>query len=79
MRSPDRQVKVLFAHLKTHHGFERSGFYWISAKSQRFPAASRTYTMMAATGKSQFAKDCVVGLGGLEPPTKRLSAATSEH
>src|SRR6516225_8112437 len=25
-------------------------------------------------GKSQFAQDCVVGLGGLELPTKRLSA-----
>jgi CheY-like chemotaxis protein len=30
-------------------------------------------------GKSLFARDCVVGLGGLEPPTKRLSAASSEH
>jgi hypothetical protein len=28
------------------------------------------------TGKSLFVWDCVVGLGGLEPPTKRLSAAT---
>ena len=26
-------------------------------------------------GKSLFARDCVVGLRGLEPPTKRLSAA----
>jgi hypothetical protein len=33
----------------------------------------------ARTGKSLFARDCVVGLGGLEPPTKRLSAASSEH
>jgi hypothetical protein len=24
-------------------------------------------------------RDCVVGLGGLELPTKRLSAASSEH
>jgi hypothetical protein len=30
-------------------------------------------------GKSLFARDCVVGLGGLELPTKRLSAASSEH
>jgi hypothetical protein len=29
--------------------------------------------------KSLFVWDCVVGLGGLEPPTKRLSAASSEH
>ena len=30
-------------------------------------------------GKSLLARDCVVGLGGLELPTKRLSAASSEH
>ena len=30
-------------------------------------------------GKSPFDRECVVGLGGLEPPTKRLSAASSEH
>ena len=30
-------------------------------------------------GKSQFAQDCVVGLGGLELPTKRLSVASSER
>jgi hypothetical protein len=41
MKSPDRQVKALFAHLKTHHGFERMRLL-ISAKSERFPAASRT-------------------------------------
>jgi hypothetical protein len=27
--------------------------------------------------KSPFAQDCVVGLGGLELPSKRLSAATN--
>jgi hypothetical protein len=32
----------------------------------------RGYSQRA--GKSPFARDCVVGLGGLEPPTKRLSA-----
>ena len=30
-------------------------------------------------GKPPFAQDCLVGLGGLELPTKRLSAASSEH
>jgi hypothetical protein len=30
-------------------------------------------------GKSLFVWDCVVGPGGLELPTKRLSAASSEH
>jgi hypothetical protein len=30
-------------------------------------------------GKSLFLWDCVVGLGGLELPTKRLSAASSDH
>src|SRR6516225_661968 len=30
-------------------------------------------------GKSLFAPDCVVGLGGLELPTKRLSVASSEY
>jgi dihydrofolate reductase len=33
----------------------------------------------SGAGKSLFARDCVVGLGGLELPTKRLSAASSEH
>jgi hypothetical protein len=31
------------------------------------------------TGKSLFARDCVVGLGGLELPTKQLSVASSEQ
>jgi hypothetical protein len=31
------------------------------------------------TGKSLFVWDCVVGLGGLELPTKRLSVASSEQ
>ena len=37
----------------------------------------RGYSQRA--GKSLFARDCVVGPGGLELPTKRLSAACSEH
>jgi hypothetical protein len=37
----------------------------------------RGYSQQA--GKSLFARDCVVGLGGLEPPTNRLSVASSEH
>ena len=34
---------------------------------------------LTESGKSPFVQDCVVGLRGLEPPTKRLSAGSSEH
>ena len=35
--------------------------------------------MLVSGATVLFARDCVVGLGGLELPTKRLSAASSEH
>ena len=44
----------------------------ILATSQNEPV--RGYSR--PTAKSQFAQDCVVGLGGLEPPTKLLSTLT---
>ena len=46
-----------------------------STRCARIAASSGAYSQRA--GKSLFARDCVVGLGGLELATKRLSAANS--
>ena len=45
-----------------------------AALAQRLSVA-----LLHDTGKSLFARDCVVALGGLELPPKRLSAANFEH
>ena len=53
-----------------------------TARQQRQGAHTKTAPVRAYlhdVGKSLFPWDCVVGLGGLEPPTKRLSTASSVH
>jgi len=46
---------------------------------QHPPSVVTLGEQLIAAGKSPFAQDYVVGLGGLELLTKRLSAACSEH